>query len=422
MAAQLGEAALIAGWYSQGQDAPGNNTTAARGGEEDAATTAARLFKDGEICHRLSRRLAYMMRHHQSKKRADRQRNHATGEHGGQWPQCYFGGWFDLRDLVCSTSHFRDLRAQSSGSDDDFLGNVRLTVQYSFSTRTPDHKRFELLQVGEKEYIRARYNHSFDIHDSTLPRLAGTGVDGDPLDKDHLGGVGGQYVPRLRDLCIANISRHVKSYEPEFGWISDPHLLNMLWNRLVKDRKMNNTVIKGFAVEITHTLDLGPVSSLVTQSTLHHIAKNCPEIRHLSLNSCVVTTEQVLSMISKRCKHLEHLDLSNCPQIKPEWLLPLAKLPALSMLDLTGCGEIRERGTLVPLHHAVKKNYDRRNGPLEVVFTETATEPVDFSGFNVDITDAHVAASAAANASLGRVILSDQSTELNLIVQFSAQS
>uniref|UniRef100_A0A7S2W450 Uncharacterized protein n=1 Tax=Rhizochromulina marina TaxID=1034831 RepID=A0A7S2W450_9STRA len=269
---------------------------------------------------KLSRRMAYLLRHHQGKTPRDR-----------RCPCCFRGGWMPLEELLFSTTYFSDLRKTST--DDEVRDEVFNMVKLSSGDRKK--LRFTVSTVDGVQYVRANYAHSFDVDSEELPLLS---VPGDPLERAP---------PPLRELCLRAVVRNIRRFE-NIGDLGDDFLLGRIWKRALGTGNLNNGVIKSFATASTESLDLGPVAEIVTNGTLRHILRNCVELRSLSLHKVLAVGEQFLRQLPKKLPSLQHLDLSNCPDMKPSWLLHLGKCPYLQSLDVTHCRGIDSEAALEP--------------------------------------------------------------------------
>jgi len=102
----------------------------------------------------------------------------------------------------------------------------------------------------------------------------------------------------MTELCLRVEMRHIRMFQ-NIGDIEDEFLLARIWKRAISTGNLNNGVIKSFAVATTESLDLAPVSQIVTEATLRHILRTCPEMSDLCLRGVLAVGEQFLWQLPK---------------------------------------------------------------------------------------------------------------------------
>ena len=85
--------------------------------------------------------------------------------------------------------------------------------------------------------------------------------------------------------------------------------------------------------------------SYISNSSLHALGQNCPEIRILEVSCCINLSDAGFASIAKGCHQLERIDLEECTRITDATILDLAaNCSNLRHLNLSRCEAITDEG------------------------------------------------------------------------------
>jgi len=266
------------------------------------------------------------------------------------------------------------------------------TVEKSISKIDGKSKRYELLQLEDKVFIRASYGHSFKIDKYPPPTefvipfaKKGNTIIEDSSEESR--------IPKLLDMCVAFVGKNLKKFTT-LNQILDGFLLNKMLQKFKAEGKITNQTIKLFLIDIMDDLDLE--GFYVSDSTLKRIGDLCPSLVSLNLkgNPTTITNNSVQQLVRK-CNKLKLLNISDSKYINDEGIYNIvSKCTDLTTLDISNCMNVSEVGIKNICTYAtnlVNLNISRctkiNEAGIETLATGLMLQTLDLS-WNATLTDA----------------------------------
>eukprot|EP00128_Syssomonas_multiformis_P000635 Colp12_sorted_trinity150504_noHs@21399 len=75
----------------------------------------------------------------------------------------------------------------------------------------------------------------------------------------------------------------------------------------------------------------------LTDNALVNFAKSCPKLKALDLSDCIQLTDKAMHALRTHCQDLQSISINRCGLVTPAAILPLARLPKLTTLNVIGC-------------------------------------------------------------------------------------
>ncbi|KJE89631.1 hypothetical protein CAOG_08465 [Capsaspora owczarzaki ATCC 30864] len=253
----------------------------------------------------------------------------------------YRSGFVPLQELV-------EARQMDAWTERD----IRSTVQTSMSAGRLAIPRFEIIQVNNIEYIRAKYGHSISLEN--LPPIPGEPVP----------------VKTLSDMCVNVVCNNLPLYDLE--GFPDNHVLQQIISGLRARGKFVGSALKVLLVRGLESIDFSNV--YVTEGNMKQLAKSCPNLAHLSLAGCsYLATPNLIEFLAPRLVNLTTLDFSDCTYLTDACVRLLTRnIPGLETFVLAGVKHL----TVASLEHLADYiagragNNKRKSKPTSVASDE----------------------------------------------------
>ena len=226
-------------------------------------------------------------------------------------------------------------------------------VSESLSTINKGQRRFEIKTIGNVEYIRAQYGHSFPLN--------GVGYNYPLADGLEYG-----RIPSLLEYALHSVVKNIKRFPPDMNlgqYIPDAYLLQLIFETLKLEYSsastattstsspppvtcsISNPLIKLFLIPEMEVLNLQGI--LVSNSLLKLIGINCNKLVTLNLRGCFTDmTDTNFQFLLRKIAassggkaKLQNLDIGDCKNITDKGLEQIGKFCCPSSLkSLTLCG------------------------------------------------------------------------------------
>jgi bacterioferritin-associated ferredoxin len=99
---------------------------------------------------------------------------------------------------------------------------------------------------------------------------------------------------------------------------------------------VTDTAVVGLLHSSVTRINLGGCH-LVTDETIHAIARNCKSLKSINVSTCHKVTDGGLVDLAKRCRHLKSIDVALCRNLKDETIRAIARnCRSLESLDVFG--------------------------------------------------------------------------------------
>lgn len=116
--------------------------------------------------------------------------------------------------------------------------------------------------------------------------------------------------------------------------------IDILKKELVSDSSVATVVSCSTAIQV---VDLsGTHCQLITDQTLIHLSKHCPQLRKINLSSRVLIGNRGIKAIARACP-LEEITLNNCFRVSDKGIAEIAKCSRLTSLSIAYCFKVSDR-------------------------------------------------------------------------------
>lgn len=218
-------------------------------------------------------------------------------------------GYVDLRELM-------HLPLMCKFTEEEVLEEISTSQSHRGSSR------FNSRTDNGKTLVRAAYGRKLEKN----PRHDGTSVF------------------TLFEASLQTVMGHLEHYDLQD--FPDEYIVASMLNRLKRQKKLNNRVLKVLLVPVLEHLDLEDV--YLTQNTLRVVYEQCPQLKSISLRNCgYIVTDNMLNQLTKKLPNLEFLNVTGCSHLTDRCIKPLIKnLPHLKRVGLSFNKGITESGVI----------------------------------------------------------------------------
>lgn len=282
--------------YYDVQDCDNEST---KGDSDNDSDCSEKNYEKAKRKEWLSKKLSYVLRYGALKERL----------------QVDGSGYVDLRELM-------HLPLMCEFTEEEVLEEISTSQSYRGSSR------FNSRTDNGKTLVRAAYGRKLEknpCHDGTS-------------------------VFTLFEASLQTVMGHLEQYDLQD--FPDEYIVASMLNRLKRQKKLNNRVLKVLLVPVLEHLDLEDV--YLTQNTLRVVYEQCPQLKSISLRNCgYIVTDNMLNQLTKKLPNLEFLNVTGCSHLTDRCVKPLIKnLPHLKRVGLSFNKGITESGIIEFLNKA----------------------------------------------------------------------